>query len=74
MFILIKQTGRQVVVVIDEYDAPLLDVIHDSEVLDKVRNVMQEFYQHLKCKYLKRPNVFIKKFGGFKETLYLCTV
>ena len=45
MFIFIKQTGRQVVVVIDEYDAPLPDVIHDSEVHDKVRNLMQEFYR-----------------------------
>ena len=28
-----EQTGRQVVVVIDEYDAPLLDVLHEEEQL-----------------------------------------
>jgi hypothetical protein len=43
-----KQTGKQVVVLIDEYDAPLLDVLHESELLDALRNVMQEFYQPLK--------------------------
>ena len=25
-----EQTGRQVVVLIDEYDAPLLDVVHED--------------------------------------------
>ena len=28
-----EQTGRQVVVIIDEYDAPLLDVLHEDERL-----------------------------------------
>lgn len=28
-----EQTGRQVVVLIDEYDAPLLDVMHEEENL-----------------------------------------
>ena len=44
-----KKTGRQVVVLIDEYDAPLLDVLHESELLDAMRRVMQEFYQPLKA-------------------------
>ncbi len=26
-----RQTGKQVVVLIDEYDAPLLDVVHNKE-------------------------------------------
>ena len=43
-----QQTGRQAVVIIDEYDAPLLDVLHDKERLEAVREVMQEFYQRLK--------------------------
>lgn len=43
-----KQTGKQVVVFFDEYDAPLLDVLHDSVALEEVREVMQEFYQRLK--------------------------
>ena len=44
-----EQTGRQVVVVIDEYDAPLLDVLHEEEQLPGFRRVMQEFYQCLKA-------------------------
>ena len=43
-----QQTGRQAVVIIDEYDAPLLDVLHNPERLEAVREVMQEFYQRLK--------------------------
>lgn len=43
-----EQTGQQVVIIIDEYDAPLLDVLHDDERLHGVREVLQEFYQRLK--------------------------
>lgn len=44
-----EQTGRKVVVIIDEYDAPLLEVLHEAETLDAKREVMQEFYQPLKA-------------------------
>ena len=43
-----RQTGRQVVILIDEYDAPLLDVAHDTESLDVLRNIMRNFYSPLK--------------------------
>ena len=43
-----KNTGKQVVVLIDEYDAPLLDVLHEQTMLAPMRKVMQEFYQPLK--------------------------
>ena len=50
-----QQTGMQAVVIIDEYDAPLLDVLHDPERLEAVREVMQEFYQRLKmCEAMVR--------------------
>ena len=45
-----EQTGEQVVVVIDEYDAPLLEVLHEEEQLPGFRRVMQEFYQCLKAR------------------------
>ncbi len=44
-----EQHGSQVVVLIDEYDAPLLEVMHERENLDAMRKVMQEFYQPLKA-------------------------
>ncbi|MBP3472145.1 MAG: AAA family ATPase, partial [Paraprevotella sp.] len=42
------QTGRKVVVLIDEYDAPLLDVMHEDRDLPILRNVMRNFYSPLK--------------------------
>ena len=50
-----EKTGKQVAVIIDEYDAPLLDVLHDQTTLDAMRKVMQEFYVPLKAneQYLK---------------------
>ena len=44
-----ERTGKQVVVVIDEYDAPLLDMLHEDTLLPEFRRVMQEFYQPLKA-------------------------
>ena len=43
-----EQTGHKVVVLIDEYDAPLLDVMHEEEQLPILRNVMRNFYSPLK--------------------------
>lgn len=45
---LYQQTGKQVVVLIDEYDAPMLDVAHEKESLDALRNIMRNFYSPLK--------------------------
>ena len=41
--------GKQVVVLIDEYDAPLLDVMHEDANLPVLRNVMRNFYSPLKA-------------------------
>ena len=43
-----EQTGEKVVVIIDEYDAPLLDVVHEKDNLMALRLVMQNFYSPLK--------------------------
>ena len=43
-----EKTGEKVVVIIDEYDAPLLDVVHEKENLPPLRRIMQNFYSPLK--------------------------
>ncbi len=43
-----EQTGKQVVVLIDEYDAPLLDVVHNEDNLPILRNIMRNFFSPLK--------------------------
>ena len=43
-----EQTGKKVVVIIDEYDAPLLDVVHEKDNLRQFRLIMQNFYSPLK--------------------------
>ncbi len=60
-------TGKQVVVLIDEYDAPLLDVAHEKTQLDDLRQIMRNFYSPLKAcdKYLKF--VFITGITKFSQ-------
>ena len=43
-----ERTGQKVVVIIDEYDAPLLDVVHEKDNLQQLRLIMQNFYSPLK--------------------------
>ena len=43
-----EKTGEKVAVIIDEYDAPLLDVVHEKENLQPLRRIMQNFYSPLK--------------------------
>ena len=43
-----EKTGKKVVVLIDEYDAPLLDVMHEEEKLPVLRQIMRNFYSPLK--------------------------
>ena len=43
-----EQTGQKVVLLIDEYDAPLLDVVHEKENLKPLRQIMRNFYSPIK--------------------------
>lgn len=43
-----ESTGQDVVVLIDEYDKPILNVVHDDSLRDMVRSVMSELYAPLK--------------------------
>jgi len=44
-----KQYGKQGVVIIDEYDTPLLRVISDNEKFNDNRNVLRDFYGVIKA-------------------------
>jgi dsRNA-specific ribonuclease len=63
-----EQTGKQVVVIIDEYDAPLLDLLHEDEQLKDLREVMQEFYQRLKKQEPKIKFCFITGITKFSQS------
>ena len=43
-----KKNGKQVVLLIDEYDAPLLTVLHAPERLETMRTELQSFYSPIK--------------------------
>lgn len=69
-----KQSNSQVVVLIDEYDAPLLDVLHDNGRLDEMRNVMQEFYQPLKANEAIIKFCFITGITKFSQLSIFSTI
>lgn len=50
-----QQTGKQVVILIDEYDAPLLDSNSDQHLQQQLRNELRRFFSPLKGlgKYLR---------------------
>ena len=64
---LYEQTGKQVVVLIDEYDAPLLDVVHNEDSLGVFRNVMRNFYSPLKDCEPKLRFVFMTGITKFSQ-------
>ena len=69
-----EQTGRKVVVIIDEYDAPLLEVLHEAETLDAKREVMQEFYQPLKANEAIIKFCFITGITKFSQLSIFSTI
>ena len=69
-----EQTGKQVAVIIDEYDAPLLDVLHEDTMLKEVREVMQEFYQRLKKQEPKIKFCFIAGITKFSQLSIFSTI
>ena len=44
-----EQTGEPVVVLVDEYDAPVLEAMGDTELLKKIRTRMRDLYSPLKA-------------------------
>ena len=69
-----EKTGRQVAVIIDEYDAPLLDVLHSQSTLDGMRKVMQEFYVPLKANERYVKFCFITGITKFSQLSIFSTI
>ena len=61
------QTGKQVVVLIDEYDAPLLDVAHQDNNLIELRYIMRNFYSPLKLSEPYLRFVFLTGITKFSQ-------
>ena len=62
-----EKSGKQVVVLIDEFDAPMLDVVHEKEQLDMLRNMMRNFYSPLKYSEAKLRFVFLTGITKFSQ-------
>ena len=62
-----EKTGKQVVILIDEYDAPLLDVVHEETALPILRNVMRNFYSPLKASDPYLQFVFLTGITKFSQ-------
>ena len=61
-----EKTGRKVVVLVDEYDAPLQLTMHDPELNDTYRRIFKGFYGNLKAYDACLKFVFltgVSKFG-----------
>ena len=69
-----ERTGKQVAVIIDEYDAPLLDVLHEEQMLPEFRRVMQEFYQPLKASEAMIRFCFITGITKFSQLSIFSTI
>ena len=67
-----RQTGKQVVVLIDEYDAPLLDVVHEENGLEELRYVMRNFYSPLKKSEPMLRFVFMTGITKFSQLSIFC--
>ncbi|MDR1938823.1 MAG: ATP-binding protein [Tannerellaceae bacterium] len=61
------QTGKKVVVLVDEYDMPILEKLESPDEIDAIRNYLQSFYKALKASGEHLRFVFltgVSKFAG----------
>lgn len=62
-----EQTGKQLIILIDEYDAPLLDVVHEETQLNILRDIMRNFYSPIKKSDPKLHFVFLTGITKFSQ-------
>lgn len=63
----VENTGEKAVIIIDEYDAPLLDVMNDKERLVPMRQIMRNFYSPIKSLDPYLRFVFITGINKFAQ-------
>ena len=62
-----RKTGQQVVVLVDEYDAPILDAIEDPELAKQNRDFLRGFYKVIKDSYKHVRFVFVTGISMFSN-------
>ena len=62
-----EQTGREVVVLIDEYDAPMLDSITKPELQDQIRERIRNLFSPLKAQSEYLRFVFLTGISKFSQ-------
>jgi len=62
-----RQTGERVVILIDEYDAPMLDSINDPELQDYIRNRVRNLFSPLKAQAQYLRFVFLTGISKFSQ-------
>ncbi len=61
------QTGEKVVVILDEYDAPIMRLMYEGAKLEEMRTMLREFYQVLKKEGAYLRFVFITGVTKFSQ-------
>lgn len=61
------QTGKKVVLLFDEYDAPILDTMQDEKLMASVRQKLRDFYSPIKDLDSKLQFVFITGISKFSQ-------
>src|SRR6056297_2218286 len=62
-----EKYGKRVIVLIDEYDKPILDHLDDHEMAEKIRTVLRTFYSTLKSSDAYLDFVFITGITKFTK-------
>jgi hypothetical protein len=63
----VQKTGHQAVVLIDEYDAPMLDSNNKPELQEKIRDIMRDFFSPLKAQEANLRFVFLTGITKFSQ-------
>ncbi len=69
-----RQTGQRTVLIIDEYDAPMLNVVDKPEVMEEVHAIFNEFYGPVKSMAEHLRFVFITGITKFSQMSIFSTI